>query len=862
MNQIVVIGNGMVGHRLCERLAENGVAAANQIIVLGEERRAAYDRVNLTAFFQGKSAANLALTTPKWYRDNGITLYTGVKALRIDRAKRVVCTACNSRIPYDHVVLATGSYPFVPDVPGMDRMGVFVYRTLEDLEDIRQYAQGCKRAAVMGGGLLGLEAAKALLDLGLETSVVEHSPRLMARQLDQYGADLLQDRIQALGVSVYLNRATEAVVGNGRVTGLRFSDGSVLDADMVVVSAGIRPRDEVARASGLSVALRGGVMVDDYLRTSDPSVFAIGEAASHNDVVYGLVAPGYQMADALAATLAGAPKPFLGSDLSAKLKLMGVEVASFGDAFAPQETARTIEFRDSLRGIYKKLVVSLDGARLLGGMLVGETSEYTRFLHYTRSGETLAAGVEGLLGGAAAGARAVMTDLGNAVQVCSCNNVTKGQIAAAIRDEGITALGALKTCTKAGTGCGGCVPLLQRILDEELRKQGHAQQRGLCPHFGHSRQELFQIVKVKRYRTFQELLVSHGRGNGCEICKPAVASILASLWNEFILNEHNETLQDTNDRFLANIQRGGSYSVVPRVPGGEITPEKLIAIGQVAQKFGLYAKITGGQRIDLFGAAPEQLPAIWSDLVAAGFESGHAYGKAVRTVKSCVGSTWCRFGVQDSVSFAIRVEDRYKGIRAPHKIKMAVSGCVRECAEAQSKDIGLIATERGWNLYVCGNGGAKPRHADLFAMDLDENTAIRYIDRFLMYYIYTADKLTRTATWLEGLEGGLEHLRNMVINDSLGICEQLEADIDRLISSYRCEWAEVVQDPEKQKRFLQLAQLPGKSPYVIEREQKRPAAWPREKWQAPAEFDEASMQWVRVGQVSDFPQDGGAPVNY
>ena len=363
----------------------------------------------------------------------------------------------------------------------------------------------------------------------------------------------------------------------------------------------------------------------------------------------------------------------------------------------------------------------------------------------------------------------------------------------------------VKSCTRAGTGCGGCLPMVADLIKSEFEAAGKAVTNHLCEHFPYSRQELFQIVKIRRFKTFDALLAEYGSGHGCETCKPTVASILASLWNENVLEPVHAPLQDTNDRFLANIQRGGLYSVIPRIPGGEITPEKLIILGEIARKYGLYCKITGGQRIDMLGAPVHLLPDIWTDLVAAGFESGHAYGKAVRTVKSCVGSTWCRYGVQDSVGFAIRVETRYRGIRAPHKIKAAVSGCIRECAEAQSKDFGLIATEKGWNLYVCGNGGANPRHADLLAADLEEVTAIRYVDRFLMYYIQTADRLTRTSIWLENLEGGIEFLRDVVINDRLGICTELEQQIQALVDTYECEWKAVVSDPEKRRFFNQFA---------------------------------------------------------
>jgi nitrite reductase (NADH) large subunit len=417
-----------------------------------------------------------------------------------------------------------------------------------------------------------------------------------------------------------------------------------------------------------------------------------------------------------------------------------------------------------------------------------------------------------------------------AATICSCNNVEKGAICAAIA-EGAHAVGALKSCTKAGTSCGSCVPLLNDLLKIELKKIGVAVNSALCEHFPCSRQDLYQLVRLHGIKTFDELIARHGRGQGCEICKPAVGSILASAWNEPILERRHRPLQDTNDRFLANIQRDGTYSVIPRVAAGEITPEQLVTIGEIARKHGLYTKITGAQRIDMLGARLEQLPLIWRELVDAGFESGHAYGKALRTVKSCVGETWCRYGVQDSVGLAVRLENRYKGLRSPHKLKSAVSGCARECAEAQGKDFGVIATEKGWNLYVCGNGGMKPQHAQLLATDLDEATLVAYIDRFLMFYVRTADRLQRTAGWLNDLEGGIAYLREVIVDDKLGIAAELEAEMAHVVGTYKCEWRDALEDPHKLAQFRSFVNSPAPDPslvFIRERGQPRPAH-PHEK---------------------------------
>jgi nitrite reductase (NADH) large subunit len=883
---VVVIGNGMVGHRFCEKLIEFDVARQFRIVTFCEEPRAAYDRVGLTSFFAHRDAEKLMLARLDWYREQGIEIHIGDRAASIDRTKRVIVSDQGRKVSYDHAVLATGSYPFVPQAPGINNRGVFVYRTIEDLQRIMEYAQHAKRCAVIGGGLLGLEAAKAAYDLGLETHIVEFAPRLMPRQIDDAGSRVLVRKIESLGVKVHLGKSTKQVLGENDVQGLLFNDGQTLPVELIIVSAGIRPRDELARACGLTVGERGGVQVNDQLQTSDSAIYAIGEVALHAGMVYGLVAPGYEMAEIVAANLCGGDRQFTGTDLSTKLKLMGVDVASFGDYEARPETATPLTYEDPFRGIYRKLLFDPDGTRLLGGILVGEASDYGTLLALSRAIDPLPCPAGELVAPRAANGAAAVP-LPDSAQICTCNNVSQKQICQAIREQELTTLAEVKSCTKAGTGCGGCIPLVTSILNKELTAAGKKINKSLCEHFAHTRQELFEIVKIKRIKTFDELIAAHGTGNGCEICKPAVTSILASLWNENILDRPHQTLQDTNDRFLANMQRGGLYSVVPRVPGGEIKPDQLIALGRIANKYGLYTKITGGQRIDLFGAQVHQLPDIWEEVIDAGMESGHAYGKALRTVKSCVGTTWCRYGVQDSVGFAIRVEQRYRGIRAPHKIKAAVSGCVRECAEAQSKDFGLIATEKGYNLFVCGNGGAKPRHADLLASDIDEETALKYIDRFLMYYIQTADRLTRTSVWLENMEGGIDHLREVIIHDKLGICEELERQMQLLVDNYQCEWTAVVNDPERRKLFRQFVNT-GETEtgieIITERGQNRPADWlkdgapllqiegagarnqqpaknPKSKIQNPKSED-ARLQWVHVGHVADFPKDGGAAIKY
>ena len=814
--RVVVAGYGPAAHRFIERLGELGFGGS--ITVLGEEPRPAYDRVALTSYLGGKTAEDLTYPVPE-----GVTTRLGDPVVAIDREARRVRTASGHAEPYDVLVLATGSRPFVPPVPGRDLPGCHVYRTIDDLDAIRERAGHVTSGVVVGGGLLGLEAADALRGLGLATHVVEVAGRLMPRQVDEGGGAVLRRHIEALGLSVHTGAGVERIEAgpDGTVARVVLSGGQVIETGLVVFSAGVRPRDELAREAGLPVGERGGIVVDEGMRTADPAIYAIGECALAGGTVHGLVGPCLTMAEVAADRVCGGIAAFTGADTSTKLKLLGVDVASFGDITG--EGTLDVTYLDPVGGVYHRLFVSDDARTLLGGICVGDATAYQTLRPLV--GRELPGSPTELLFGGTAG---VAVDLPDDAQVCSCNNVTAGRIRAAIAGEGCTDIAAIKGCTRAGTACGSCVPMLKRLLEQS----GVRQSKAMCEHFAYSRAELFDIVRVRGINSFSRLIAEYGTGRGCDICKPAVASILASLGNGHILDGEQAALQDTNDHFLANIQRNGTYSVVPRIPGGEITPEKLIVIGEVARDFGLYTKITGAQRIDLLGARVEQLPRIWKRLVDAGFESGHAYGKAVRTVKSCVGSTWCRYGVQDSVGMAIALELRYRGLRAPHKIKAAVSGCARECAEARGKDFGVIATERGWNLYVGGNGGFRPRHADLLASDLSDEELVRTIDRFLMYYIRTADRLQRTSDWLENLEGGLDRLREVIIEDSLGICAELDAQMERHVAGYVDEWRATLEDPEKLRRFVSFINAPDTPDpsisFEIERDQIKPVMIPLE----------------------------------
>ena len=839
---LVVIGNGMLGHHFIERAIEQGLHQQFDIHVFAEEDRPAYDRVYLSSYFEHKDASKLNLVDLTAYELSKVNLHLNQCIVDIDSASQRITTEAGEIIEYSELVLATGSYPFVPPIPGREHPHCHVYRTIADLDEILAIAElpTVKKGVVVGGGLLGLEAAKALVTLGLDTYVVEFAPQLMGVQLDAAGGEILKRKIEALGVKVLTGKNTKEILSNTAPNSddtsgddqhltMQFTDGTSLTTDMIVFSAGIRPQDGLIKNNpecGIEMGGRGGILINEQCRTNADHVYAVGECAVWDNKVFGLVAPGYNMASICAAQIAGDSKQiFTGADMSTKLKLMGVDVGSIGDAHGTSDGSLSYLYQNPAEGIYKKLVTTPDNKRLLGAVLVGDTEDYNNLLQLYLNDIDLPAHPESLILPNVEKPVMGIDNLPDTATICSCYNVTKGAICSAV-ENGAYSVSDVKTMTSASSGCGGCAPMVKDTVSYQLTAMGFEVNNDLCEHFAYSRQDLYSLIRVHGIKTFDELLTEHGSGHGCEICKPTVASILASCWNDYVLKTELTPLQDSNDYYLGNIQKDGTYSVVPRVPGGEITADKLIILGQVAKQFNLYTKITGGMRVDLFGARMEQLPDIWTQLVQAGFETGHAYGKSLRTVKSCIGNNWCRYGVDDSIGLALRLEDRYKGVRSPHKIKMGVSGCMRECAEAQSKDFGMIATENGWNLFVCGNGGITPRHGELFATDLDTETMVKYIDRIIMFYIKTADKLQRTSKWRESLDGGLDYLKAVIIEDSLGIADELEAQMQLLVDNYVCEWAATINDTEKLKRFRHFVnseQGDENVVFVTDREQIRPA---------------------------------------
>ena len=839
MKQIIVVGNGMVGLRFCEKFVKKSTSKKFKITVFGEEPRPAYDRVNLSKYFTNKDAKELELAPFEWYIENDIDLIVNTRVNSIDKQSKTVETIHGNIYSYDYLILATGSNPFVPNIQGVEKKGVFVYRTIEDLEDTIAYANEVKhlkknnscKAAILGGGLLGLEAAKAVMDMGFEPHVVEFSSKLMPRQLDKRASKVLQEKIESLGIKVHLSKVTSKLSGETSIDGMEFGEDDRLNVDMLIISAGIRPRDELAKTCKLKIGTRGGIWVNEKMQTSDPSIYAIGECALYNSMIYGLVAPGYDMAGIAVHQILEETDVVMNQeiDMSTKLKLIGVDVASFGQPFMPIEKGYSIIYENKTKGSYKRVNVSLDKKQLLGGILIGDVSDYAMLHQIYLNKLAIPENAEELIIAGSGSGKAILgnvLDLPEEALICSCESIDKGTICKLITENGCTSLNQIVSKTKATTGCGGCKPMVKDLVNESLKSLGIEVKETICEHFKYTRQELFDLIKVKNIKTYEEALDVLGEGHGCEVCKPVLASIFATTTMETANKQVN--IQDTNDRFLANIQRNGTYSVVPRVAGGEITPNQLITIGTIAKKFDLYTKITGAQRIDMFGAQIHELPLIWKELIKSGFESGHAYGKALRAVKSCVGSTWCRYGMHESVTFAIQIENRYRGLRAPHKLKGGVSGCIRECAEARGKDFGLIAVDGGWNLYVCGNGGATPKHAVLLAEQLSDEMAIKYLDRFLMFYIRTAEPLMRTAPWLDKLEGGIAYLKEVIIEDRLHIADTLEKEMQDLIHKYTCEWKEAIENPEMMKRFkhfINTDEPNNELVFVPMREQKMPKPW-------------------------------------
>ena len=752
MKKLVVVGNGMAGVACVEQIIKH--SPQFEITVFGDETHVNYNRILLSSVLAGERTADeITLNPLEWYLRNDIQLQLGVRVVDVNADEKTVTGDDGSVTPYDTLLLATGSSAFKPPIAGLDKQNVFAFRTLDDTRDLLERAAPGVKAVVIGGGLLGLEAARGLQVRGCEVTVVHLMSTLMERQLDPDGGNYLTGKMEDLGIRVLLGRSTTAIVGDERAEGVALENGEILEAGLVVVAAGIRPNVELGYKAGLHV--NRGVVVNDYMETSDPDIFAVGECVEHRGTCYGLVAPLLEQGKVLAATITGNKGPtYTGTVLATKLKIMGVDVFSAGDW--SEQHADPVRFEDRALGIYKKLTVR-DG-KLVGAILVGDTSDSHRYMDWLRTGADVASHRRHLLfPPPAADSGLDIAQMADSATVCGCVGVTKGAIIGAIHEQGVNTLSQLKEATRASTGCGSCTSLCQELLKAVAPEFEEETRKVVCACLPFTQENLREILRSQRLRSVQDVLEIYGNGLGCEICKPALSYMLDMLW----CGDHDEdrSARFINDRVHANIQKDGSFSVIPRIRGGVTTPDELRRIADVADKYRVrMVKITGSQRIDLLGIRKEDLPHVWADL---GMPSGQAYTKGVRMVKTCVGTDFCRFGTQDSTAAGIEMEHRFEQLFTPHKVKMATVGCPRNCAEATVKDIGLIGIDGGWQVVVGGAAGKSVRKADLLITVETTDAALDAAELFFQYYREQANYLERTYDFVE--RAGIDRVRKETV---------------------------------------------------------------------------------------------------
>jgi nitrite reductase (NADH) large subunit len=796
MERLIVIGNGMAGVACVEQILK--YSPRFDISIFGEETELNYNRILLSSVLAGeKSADEIILNDAGWYEKNRIDLRLGVRIVDVDSRSRTVTGDDGSITSFDKLILATGSSPLIPPIEGAGKPGVYAFRNLEDTRALLDRARSGARAVVIGGGLLGLEAARGLQVQGCEVTVVHLMDTLMERQLDAIGGAFLKSKMESLGMRVLLGRNTRAIVGAEQAEGVEFDDGTSIEADLVVIAAGIRPNVELGRRAGLLV--RRGIVVNDYLETSHREIFAVGECVEHNGVCYGLVAPLLEQGKVLAATITGNRGPkYQGSVPAAKLKIMGVDVFSAGD-FSEAPGNDAVRYEDGSLGVYKKLIIRDN--RLAGVILVGDTADSHRYMDWLTSKSDLTALRRKLLfPDPAEDTELDVAQMPDAKVVCGCHGVSKGTIIQAIQERGLSTLSQLKECTRASTGCGSCTELCQQLLKAVAPAAPSEATAALCKCFALSEAQLREIVRMERLRTVQDVLNIYGNRQGCEICKPALSYMLDMVW----CGGHDEdrSARFINDRVHANIQKDGSFSVVPRIRGGVTSPDELRRIADVAEKYKVrMVKITGSQRIDLLGVQKADLPKIWADL---GMPSGQAYTKGVRMVKTCVGSEFCRFGVQDSTSTGIELERRLENLFTPHKLKMGVAGCPRNCAEATVKDIGLIGQEGSWQVMVGGAAGKKVRKADLLVTVETAEEALQAAALFFQYYRENADYLERTYDFVERL--GIARVRRETIYAPMAVQQGLRERLRKSKAHSRDAWLEG-DEPRHATQFVQIEPL-------------------------------------------------------
>ncbi|MEK4248992.1 nitrite reductase large subunit NirB [Paenibacillus sp. FSL W7-1287] len=803
--KLVMIGNGMAGVRTVEHLLKLAPHAYD-ITIIGDEPHPNYNRIMLSSVLAGSTdMKEIVINDWDWYKENGIKLVVGEKAVRIDTKQRQITTQLGKHFDYDRVIIATGSQPFMLPIAGSNKEGVIAFRNIKDCETMLEASKQYKKAVVIGGGLLGLEAARGLIHLGMETSVVHIHDYLMERQLDEPASRMLQRVLEAQGMTFLLNKQSAFISGRKRVKALHFTDGSEVQADLIVMAVGIRPNVELAKASGIDV--NRGIIVNDEMETNLPGIYAVGECAEHRGIAYGLVAPLYEQGMVLAKRLAGIDAPgYQGSVTSTKLKVSGVDVFSAG-SFIEDASRKSLRIQDDLAGTYKKITIDSNG-KLIGAVLFGDTSDGAELFSLIKRGEVvegrekellLGISLDQLNGGNPAARYEAMPD---DEIVCGCNGVTKATIVDAIHSKGCNSVSSIKACTKASGSCGGCKPIVEGLLSVYAGDAAaEPVKEGICGCTTLSRDEIVAEIQRMKLLTIKETMNVLGwtEPEGCSKCRPALNYYIGMLYPEEYADEKESRI--TNERYHANIQKDGTFSVVPRVYGGVTTPSDLKKIAEVAEKFNVpMVKFTGGQRLDLLGVKKEDLPKMWEEL---DMPSGHAYGKTLRTVKTCVGSTFCRFGTQDSISMGIRMEKAFERLNAPSKVKLAVSGCPRNCAEATIKDLGIVAIDGGWEIHVGGNGGVKVRATDLLCVVKTEDEVMEWSSAFLQLYREQAIWNERTAQWIERV--GLDYVKQALQKQEDRLA--LMSRINKTLSLTTDPWKEIIQDKELRKNFEQLADI-------------------------------------------------------
>ncbi|HTG68183.1 MAG TPA: nitrite reductase large subunit NirB [Candidatus Udaeobacter sp.] len=796
--KLVLIGNGMAGVNCIEQILKL-VPNRYDITIFGSEPHPNYNRIMLSSVLAGDADINdIVINSWEWYRENNIILHAGHTVSNIDTKRKIVSTESGIQVPYDEVIIATGSLPFMLPLPGADKKGVIAFRDIKDCETMMETAKKYKKAVVIGGGLLGLEAARGLLNLNMEVSVVHSNKILMNRQMDETGGIMLQKELQQQGMKFLLGKHTEKILGKARVTGLRFTDGSEESADLVVMAVGIKPNMAMAKKSGIEV--NRGILVNDFMETNIPNVYSVGECVEHRGISYGLVAPLYEQAAVLAKKLAGLEtEGYHGSVVSTKLKVSGVDVFSAGQYLDDVDT-RAVRVQDEFGGVYKKVVIQ--NGKVVGAVLFGDISDGARLFAMIRSGEDVTGKEKEILlgsGGSAPSNADLIASMSDDEIVCGCNGVSKGAVVAAINEKGCSSVNDIKACTKASASCGGCKPLIADVLTYVVGADGvKTVKEGICGCTTLSRDEVVDGIREMRLTTSKEVMhvLNWNNPEGCSKCRPALNYYLGMVWPE----EHEDERESrfVNERNHANIQKDGTYSVVPRIYGGVTTPQDLKKIAEVAVKYDVpLVKITGGQRIDLLGVKKENLPSMWTDL---DMPSGYAYGKTLRTVKTCVGSTFCRFGTQDSMAMGIEMEKRFERLSTPAKFKMAVSGCPRNCAEATIKDLGVVAIDGGWEIHVGGNGGTKVRVTDLLVKVKTEEEVLEWTGAYMQYYRETGKYNERTAEWLERV--GLDTIKAALEKkeDRLALVERIEL----ALSLTQDPWKEIVETDKLRTTFENL----------------------------------------------------------